>query len=419
MTDLKQDAHACFALAVEAAKPFERTRQALAQRSHSVVNASKVHVLAAGKAALDMVDAALLEVPATKRGHIIAVTNYENERSIEGCIVYGANHPVPDAAGERAACAIERAALDASADDLVVCLISGGASALLPAPVEGVSLADKIATTELLLKSGADITAFNTVRKALSRLKGGGLARAVYPAQCISLILSDVPHDDLQIIASGPTVQPNASTGSARAVIDAHGLLEELPDSVGIALTKAPPDPSLNIPQTDNVLIGSNAISLATLADALTARGYRVNILSKWLEGTAEDAAKHFIDALIKAPQGKQAIIAGGETSVHVTGTGSGGRNQHMALAFALKLGACDRGFAFLSGGTDGRDGPTDAAGGLVTNATLAMSRQNGTDLSACLDNNDSYNGLNTVDGLLITGPTGTNVADLQILLLE
>lgn len=419
MTDLAEDARACFAKAVDAARPFDRTRHVLAQHEAAITNAAKVHILAAGKAALDMVEAALLEVPPAKRGAVIAVTNYENQRPVDGCTVYGANHPVPDEAGEKAATAIENAALAATADDLVICLISGGASALMPAPVAGVTLADKIATTELLLKSGADITAFNTVRKVLSRLKGGGLARALYPAKGLSLILSDVPGDDMQIIASGPTVQSDASPEAARAIIDSYDLMARLPTSIQQVLAAERAEQRVGDPDVDNILIGSNAISLATLSDALTAQGYTVQVLSDWLEGDAEQAADLFVQEARKAPAGKQAIIAGGETSVQVTGSGSGGRNQHMALGFALQSGGLTRPFAFLSGGTDGRDGPTDAAGGLVTNATLAAARADSIDLAAYLHNNDSYHGLKQVDGLLMTGATGTNVADLQLLLLH
>lgn len=419
MTDLADDARACFDKAVDAAKPFERTRHMLAQRQAHIAAAAQVHILAAGKAALDMVEAALKEVPPAKRGAVIAVTNYENERPVEGCTVYGANHPVPDAAGEAAARAIEQAALAATADDLVICLISGGASALMPAPVDGITLADKIQTTELLLKSGADITAFNTVRKVLSRLKGGGLARALHPAKGLSLILSDVPGDDMQIIASGPTVPSNVSVAAARAIIDSYELMARLPLAVQKVLTAPNTDRHADHAPVENILIGSNALSLATLSDALTAKGYTVHILSHWLEGDAEHAAQLFVEQVRQAPDGKQAIIAGGETSVHVTGTGAGGRNQHMALAFAIKAIDLTRRFAFLSGGTDGRDGPTDAAGGLVTHQTNDIATSRGIDLRTRLANNDSYHALKPLDALLMTGPTGTNVADLQLLLIE
>ncbi|MGB7432730.1 MAG: DUF4147 domain-containing protein [Ahrensia sp.] len=419
MTDLADDARACFNKAVDAAKPFERTRQTLAQHQAQITAAAQVHIIAAGKAALDMVEATLMEVPPPKRGAVIAVTNYENERPVEGCTVFGANHPVPDEAGEAAARAIEQAALAARADDLVICLISGGASALMPAPVDGITLADKIETTELLLKSGADITAFNTVRKALSRLKGGGLARALHPAKGFSLILSDVPGDDMQIIASGPTVISDASVDAASAIIDQYKLMTRLPVGVQKVLKAPRQETRVSNPTVNNILIGSNAISLATLSDALTVAGYSVHVLSHWLEGDAEYAAQAFVEHARQAPHGRQAIIAGGETSVHVTGTGSGGRNQHMALSFAINATDLTRRFAFLSGGTDGRDGPTDAAGGLVTNQTNKTATNRDIDLPAYLANNDSYHALKQLDALLITGPTGTNVADLQLLLLE
>lgn len=304
----------------------------------------------------------------------------------------------------------------------MLCLISGGASALLPAPVEGVTLAEKIAANDLLLKSGADIVAMNRVRKALSRLKGGGLARAISPAQGLALILSDVPCDDLAIIASGPTVADPAPPAKALEIVRDLGLSDRMAPSVMAHLQVRAELPAEDfVHTTKNRLIGSNRISLHATESAAHHHSYKVIVLSEWLEGDVQDAAEAFHDAARAAPTGQKiAILAGGETSVHVTGPGKGGRNQEMALRFAALCESTPlpRVWAFLSGGTDGRDGPTDAAGGLVTAETIAALEVKGVSTDAHLAENDAYHALAAADALVMTGATGTNVADLQVLLL-
>lgn len=417
---LRQDALQSLDAAIAAADPYAQTLRCLEQRADRIKTAQSIHILAAGKAAISMMRAALAVVPAAKRGAVLAVTNYENEQVLDGVTVFGASHPLPDAAGEKAAAAIETAAHAAEDGDLVICLISGGASALLPAPVEGVSLVEKIATTDLLLKSGADITAMNKVRKALSRLKGGGLARAIGPADCISLILSDVPGDDLGTIASGPTVIEPPAGKSAKDVAYEAGIWDRLAPSVQKALNNSSVSTAGDVPaDLENLLIGSNALSVKSARGALESMGYEVTVLSDWLEGDAVEAARRFLYTAQSTPSGKRAIIAGGETAVQVRGTGLGGRNQHMALAFALEAsGTFERPHVFVSAGTDGRDGPTDAAGGIVDPSTMNSAKEKGVDLGAFLANDDSYHGLKAVDGLVVTGATGTNVADIQLLLL-
>jgi len=422
MTDLiSRDAIDAFNAAIAAADPYRQTRAVLQSHEAFACVRGRVTILAAGKAALSMTRAALDVIAAPKRGPVITVTNYENATALDGARVLGAGHPVPDKAGESAARAIEQAALDAGGDDLVICLISGGASALLPAPRAGLSLDDKMAVTDLLLRSGADISEVNTVRKALSRLKGGGLARAIAPARCLSLILSDVPGDNIAVIASGPTALPPQESdpgGAAMAVLARFGLGEKVPLSVLAVIETPVRHRSFGSPP-NNQLIGSNTMSVDALNGFLREAGYSVTRSDDWLQGDAVDAARMFVDWGVGAPDGKIAFVAGGETSVEVTGSGLGGRNQHMALAFALEAqGRLKRPFAFLSGGTDGRDGPTDAAGGLVTDKTLALAARRGVHLPDYLANDDSYHGLKSVDGLVVTGGTGTNVADVQCLLL-
>ena len=418
---LAEDARAIFLAGVAAADPHDAVAKALEIHDGEWSKAAKIHVIAAGKAAVPMMRAALELLPHGKLAEALVVTNYENVSEIEGVTVIGASHPLPDANGAAGAREAERIAQSAGASDLVLCLVSGGASALLPAPVDGVTLDEKIAANDLLLKSGADIVAMNTVRKALSRLKGGGLARAIAPAQGLALILSDVPGDDLAIIASGPTVADPAPPERALEIVTNLGLADRMPASVMTHLQgriAAPPADFVHT--TENILVGSNRISLHATENAARRMGYETVILSEWLEGDVQEAALAFRAAAAKASSGKVAILAGGETSVRVTGTGKGGRNQELALRLAA-LCADDplsRDWAFLSGGTDGRDGPTDAAGGLVTPATIRALAAKGLSVDAYLANNDAYHALKEADALVMTGGTGTNVADLQVLLL-
>lgn len=423
MTDtLARDARAIFDAGVRAADPYAAVDKALAIHNSILHDVSRIHVIAVGKAACPMIRAALRRVPQGKLGHAIAVTNYENVQDIDGVSVIGASHPLPDENGEKAAREVERIAKAAKASELVLCLISGGASALLPAPADGITLAEKIRANDLLLKSGADIVAMNTVRKALSRLKGGGLARAIAPAEGAALILSDVPGDDMAIIASGPTVSDPAPPEKALEIVKSFRLEDRMPASVMHHLEeRARSRPDTQAHTTDNILVGGNGISLHDMKATAERLRYRTVVLSEWLDGDVAEAARAIRDAALACgPAEPVAILAGGETSVRVTGSGKGGRNQEMALRFAMLAAAdpLERDWAFLSGGTDGRDGPTDAAGGLVTPETLEKIAAKGKPAESYLADNDSFHALEAGDALVVTGATGTNVADLQVLLL-
>ncbi|QKV20189.1 glycerate kinase type-2 family protein [Oricola thermophila] len=421
-TTLAGDAETIFRAGVAAADPFHAVAAALEAHDGEWSQAGRIHLVAAGKAAVPMMRAALDTLPHAKVAQAFAVTNYENVAEIEGAEVAGASHPLPDENGAAAARRIEEIAHDAATSDLVICLVSGGASALLPAPADGITLAEKIRANDLLLKSGADIVAMNTVRKALSRLKGGGLARAIHPAQGLALILSDVPGDDLAIIASGPTVPDPAAPGEALEIVRRFGLEADMPASVMAHLEKRAAAPKGTFVQTtENILVGSNRISLQATENAARQLGYETVILSEWLEGDVQEAVEALHAAALRAPRGqKTAILAGGETSVQVTGRGKGGRNQEMALRFAVLCEASplSRDWAFLSGGTDGRDGPTDAAGGIVTAETVPALEAKDLSVDAHLADNDAFHALQAAGALLVTGATGTNVADLQVLLL-
>jgi hydroxypyruvate reductase len=378
-----------------------------------------------------MAAAAAAAVPVALRPAAgVAVTHHAAVREVEGFRVLGAGHPLPDEGGVEAARAVAAIAQAAGDGDLLLVLISGGGSALLPAPAPGVALNEKIAVTDLLLKSGADIHELNIVRKHLSILKGGGLARMAAPAELHALVLSDVIDDDLSTIASGPTVPDPSTFADALAVLSRRGLLDRAPESVRRRLFdgaagKVPETPKPSDPcfaGSAATLIGGNRTSIDAVRRRAEELGWSAALLGRPLAGEARRQAEPLLLAAVDArgrQAGRLALVAGGETTVTVRGGGRGGRNQELALAFAL--GAERRelpgDWVFLSGGTDGRDGPTDAAGGLVDRGTIERIERRGLSAQGCLDDNDSYEALAASGDLVRTGPTGTNVADLQIFL--
>ena len=427
MTDaLKSHALQIFQAGVLAADPYQAVKRCL-QLDDS---GQKIHLIAFGKAACAMAQAAQELIPASRlAGTGIAVTNYENVMAVDNVEVIGAGHPLPNADGFYAAQKIAERVKQARADELVLVLISGGGSALLPYPVAGVSLEEKIATTDLLLACGATINEINCVRKHLSQLKGGGLAKLAAPAKVHALILSDVLGDDTGTIASGTTVPDSTTYTDAIAVLKNKGVWLNAPETVRhhlqqgelgkIAETPKPDDKVFN--NTSYVLCGSNTLSLKAAQTAATQLGYQTQLVSEQLCGIARDEAEKLACyAATLQRDNAVALLAGGETTVQLTGNGRGGRNQEFALAFAIaaqKHGLT--GWTLLSGGTDGRDGPTDAAGGMIDADSLQRMINVGINPQALLDNNDAYTALQSSNDLLITGATGTNVADLQILLLH
>lgn len=353
-----------------------------------------------------------------------------------------ASHPVPNKAGMAGAQRILEMARGADDKTLVICLISGGASALLIAPVESVTLQDKQDTTRLLLNAGADIFELNAVRKHLSTVKGGRLAQAAFPAQLVTLIVSDVIGDPLDVIASGPTAPDNSTFAEAWAVIGKFGLHERLPPRVadylqrGIA-AQVPETVKANdacLARTHNVIIAGIRQALAAALERSVQLGYQSRTISDTLEGEASDAARFLVQAACDElaamqPDERHCLLWGGETTVTVRGNGKGGRNQEMALVFALEIENRAIGIhgsaAMLSAGTDGTDGPTDAAGAMVDRHTIVQAKRLGIAPLNYLGNNDSYEFFRQFDAAsgahchLKTGPTGTNVMDIQIVLLN
>ena len=404
---MRAEALHLFNQAIEAANPGRAVKRALNNTSLSAEGT--LYLIAVGKAAVPMMRAALAQVEHDTLVEALAVTNPENAAAVDGCRVLQSNHPVPDAAGEAAARAVEDMLSKTTSQDHVVALISGGGSALLPAPAKGITLDEKAIVNKVLLGSGLEINDMNHIRQQLSRLKGGGMLRAAAPAPVTAYILSDVVGDDLRAIASGPTVAPIGTRASAKALLENANIWDDMPASVKAHLSAAQPDAEA-LPAAKNHLIASNRQSL----DAMRAVCPEAQIINDRLEGNVADVAPQLAEIFRALPQDQPAVLLFGvETTVTLTGNGKGGRNQDLALRIALQDIPGD--WVFLSGGTDGRDGPTDAAGGLVDSGSNARMRAVGIDPDARLANNDAYVALRASDDLVMTGGTGTNVADVQV----
>ncbi len=397
----------------------------------------KVIVVGAGKGTAPMAQAVehLLD-DRIERGLIIV--KYGHERPLRRIIQREAGHPLPDEAGMKATSEIREMVKEADEEALVLCLFSGGASSLLVAPIEGLNLSEKRETTDVILKAGAGISELNAVRKHLSAVKGGRLAETASPATVLSLILSDVIGDRLDVIASGPTVPDSTSFRDALGVIHKYSLERKIPASalsllhVGRAgvLPETPKAEAAFFEKVRNVVIGGLRQSLEAAEKEARKLGYEPEIITAELQGEARRAAGFLASRAITVrssmrPGDKpRCLLFGGETTVAVKGSGSGGRNQELALAFAVEIAGV-QGIRLLSAGTDGTDGPTDAAGAVVDSTTAATARAAGLDPAAFLDNNDSYSFFSRLDAFtggarhLKTGPTGTNVMDIQIILVE
>ncbi|MGB1442078.1 MAG: glycerate kinase type-2 family protein [Paracoccaceae bacterium] len=378
----------------------------------------RVIVIAAGKAAPAMLRGAMAQLGPDIEA--LCVTHKENQDRIENIPFFNSGHPIPDDVGLEATQKIAEVLADTTADDHVIALISGGASALLPAPAQGISLADKQALNAALLASGLDIVEMNMIRQQVSTLKGGGLLRQAAPAPVSAYILSDVVGDDLRAIASGPTVAPLGTKTSARDRLQQVGAWDTLPTSIQTHLQG--PDVNDDLPNASNTLVGSNPQSVEAAAAHLRSE-FNVIAIDEPLVGDVGTAAEKIIAALDNhlPVSAATAIVWGGETTVQLRGDGRGGRNQELALLVARHLNARNpsQTVHFLSGGTDGRDGPTDAAGAIVDTGTWPRITDADLDPAALLANNDSYAALQASGDLLITGATGTNVADIQILMIQ
>jgi hydroxypyruvate reductase len=438
--NLRDDALKIFRAARDAADPRIAVRRALQRdgnflrvqnRVYDLRQIRRVFVIGFGKASAAMAQAIeeTPSVPAIERG--VVVVKYGHRAPLKHIELCEAGHPLLDENSLRGTQKILDLLAKVTQDDLVVCLISGGGSALLELPAEGISLADLRAATELLLRAGATINELNTIRKHLSQVKGGQLARRANGAQIVSLILSDVIGSPLDVIASGPTVPDSTTFADARKIIEQRNLRAQMPASVikhidAGAQKKIADTPKANdeiFARVHNVVIADNAIACEAAMHEAERLGYHTLLLSTAVQGEAREIAKMFAAiakeiAASNRPVARPAcVIAGGETTVTVRGQGKGGRNQELALAAASEIAGMPN-VVVLSGGTDGTDGPTDAAGAIADHTTIERATKLNLDARTFLSNNDAYHFFAPLGDLIITGPTNTNVNDVMLVLV-
>jgi len=377
----------------------------------------RIIVVGAGKAAASMAHAVETHWPGPLSG--LVVTRYGHGVPCERIQVVEAAHPIPDAPGEAAAARILSMATDAGPDDLVLCLISGGGSALLSLPAAGLTLGDKQAVNKALLTSGATISEMNCLRKHLSAVKGGRLGAAVHPARLVSLAISDVPGDDPAVIASGPTVADPTTFADASAILERYAI--DAPSAVAhhlrAAVDETPKPGDRRLAAAETILVATPGEALEAAAGAARAAGYAPVILGDAIEGEARDVAAEQARRALGTPPG-HVLLSGGETTVTVRGRGRGGRNCEYLLALALALDG-DPGVWAIACDTDGIDGTQDNAGALLSPDTLARAAAKGLDAGAYLADNDGYGFFSALGDLVVTGPTFTNVNDFRAVLVE
>ena len=437
---MRKDARAIFNAALAAVSSETSVRKHLKIRHGQLIagecsiDLSKVRdifVVGAGKASAAMARA-VESILSDRISRGVVNVKYGHSLRLDKIRLVEAGHPVPDENGRHGAEDILSLVSGAGRHDLIICLISGGGSALLSVPAPGLTLAQKQATTQVLLACGATIHEINTVRKHLSAIKGGRLAKAAFPARMIALILSDVVGDDPDVIASGPTVPDGSTFADCMAVIEKYQLHKKLPDTVlshfrkGAAglLPETPKPGERFLKNTMNIIVGSNREAILAARRRARELGYRPLILSSMIQGETREVARvHAAIAMevlesgnpIKPPA---CILSGGETTVTLRGPGKGGRNQEFILATALDIDGSN-GIVVFSAGTDGTDGPTDAAGAVADAKTVRRARKLGMDPRESLGRNDAYPFFEKLDDLVVTGPTHTNVMDLRIMLIS
>jgi len=390
----------------------------------------RILIIGGGKASAGMAVAIEQILGERITAGIVNIPDYLKPRPKSNRIEFhDATHPIPSSKGVDGVRKMLKLVGEPSIKDLVICLISGGGSALLPLPLETLTLSDERNITKLLLQSGAKISEINTVRKHLSAIKGGRLAQKLYPATILSLIISDVVGDRLDAIASGPTVPDSTTYADTKEILMRYSLWNKVSSRIKNAVNLGVSDRSRETPKPDskvfnhvfNVLIGTNKQSCVAAARYLKKLGYNTSVLSTHIQGEAKDVGTIFAGILsdmrtngfpISSPA---AIIAGGETTVTLAGHGKGGRNQELVLSAAFGIDKLPN-VIFASMGTDGVDGPTDAAGAIADTETLDRARKLGMDAELFLRSHDSYNIFKRLGDLIITGPTGTNVNDIMIL---
>ncbi len=440
LQQLRSDGMEIFTHALRAVDPVEAVKRHLKLKGDDLRVDGKIYflrdyghisVIGGGKAGASMA-LAVEEILGDRITRGVINVKYGHLSELKRVKLNEVGHPIPDQKGVSGAEEIGGLLEKLGEKDLVICLISGGGSALLPSPAEGISLEDKQKMTNLLLECGANINEINAIRKHISKLKGGGLARLAYPSTLIAFILSDVVGDPLDVIGSGPTVPDNSTFGECMAILRKYHLSEKVPESIkgriqrGIKgeIEETPKAGNPIFEKTHNVIVGSNIIAVKAAEQRAREFGYKPLILSTFIEGETKEVARvHAAVAkeIVKTnhPIGPPAcVISGGETTVTIRGKGLGGRNQEFVLASALDIQGL-KDIVVLSGGTDGTDGPTDAAGAIADVDTVRRAHELGLDPTAYLADNDSYHFFEKLGDLLVTGPTNTNVMDLRLILVE
>ncbi len=436
---LKSDARAIFEAGLKAVDPEVAIHKHLKRsgnklhlndKEYDLSGFENIYVIGMGKAAAAMAKA-VEEIIGDQLTTGIVNVKYGHIAPLEKIKINEAAHPVPDDSGISGSQEIIELLKKTGEKDLVLCLISGGGSALLPCPAEGLTLEDKQVVTQSLLECGADIHEINSIRKHISAVKGGRLAALVYPSTLISLILSDVIGDNLDVIASGPTVLDTHTFHDCRNIINKYKLNKKVPGRVieyiergcNGEIEDTPKADSPVFEHTQNAIVGSNILALEAAKQKAQDLGYNSLILSTFIHGETEDVAKVHT-AIAKEinssgnPVNKPAcIISGGETTVTIEGKGQGGRNQEFALAAAIDIEGLGN-VVVLSGGTDGNDGPTDAAGAIADGTTIKRAKELDLNAFEYLRENNSYNFFQPLGDLLITGPTNTNVMDLRLVVV-
>jgi len=436
---LREDAEAVFQAGLEAVNPIRAIKRHVAlqddrlivgDQAYNLAEYDGIYVLGTGKASAAMAQAVEELLGERLKGGVVNV-KYGHTFPLKKIKVNEAGHPVPDEAGFHGTEEIIQLLKKTGKNDLVLFLISGGGSALLPYPAEGVTLAEKQQVTKCLLEVGACIHEINAVRKHLSRVKGGRLAKLAHPSTLISLMLSDVIGDDLDTIASGPTVPDSSTFDDCLKIIEKYQMREKIPVSVVELLEKGARGEVEETPKagdpvfqrTQNLVIASNILAVQAAKRKAEELGYNSLILSTFVEGETKEVArvhaavaKEILQTGNPVPR-PACIISGGETTVTIRGKGLGGRNQEFVLAAAIDIDGLEN-VVVLSGGTDGTDGPTDAAGAMADGMTKNRALEKGMTAEQYLQENDSYHFFEPLGDLLITGPTHTNVMDLRLVMV-
>jgi hydroxypyruvate reductase len=445
LDEMKDIAKMIFLKAIEAVNPSKRLKETVRiekdrllirvdenlEKVFNVDTFKRIFVIGTGKASTSMAqaieeifgDRITKGMITTKYGHLLPLKNTE---------IIEAGHPIPDRKGFEGTKKIQSLLKESGPEDLVIFLLSGGGSALLPLPADGITLEEKQKVTQLLLDCGADIKEINTIRKHISQMKGGWLAKWAYPSTVVGFILSDVVGDQLDVIASGPAVPDPSTFEEAWEILKKYDLIERVAPSIRRHLSlgkegkieETPKPGDVVFEKVHHFLIGSNIVALRAAEKEASFCGLNTLILSSLIVGETREVAR-FHSAIAKEvissgnPIPRPAcIISGGETTVTIKGHGLGGRNQEFALAVALEISGIEK-VVLLSGGTDGTDGPTDASGAIADHTTMSRARSMGLDAKAHLEENDAYPFFKKLGGLVITGPTHTNVMDVRILLVD